>query len=322
MHIPDNYLSPSTCTVLGAAMLPIWKRVANNVKKEISRKKMPLIGICSAFSFLIMMFNIPLPGGTTGHATGAALAAILLGPHAAVLAITIALGIQALFFGDGGILAFGANCFNMAFIMPFIGFYSYKFFTGIFKRTKSTYISAFVSAYISINAAAFFAAIEFGIQPLLFTDTSGLPLYCPYNLNISIPAMLIPHLLVVGFLEGGITTAVLTFIKKTAPDTIYNFDNSNLKPMYKLLIALIILSPLGLLAAGTAWGEWGSSEIQEILGFIPQGMKKGFNFNSLMPDYAVNGIPEIFGYILSAVIGVILIIFIIKLFSKINLNKN
>ena len=99
MHIPDNYLSPSTCATFGVVMLPIWRRASIKVKTEITRQKMPLLGVAAAFSFLIMMFNIPLPGGTTGHAIGAALVAILLGPYCAVFTVTIALTIQALFFG-------------------------------------------------------------------------------------------------------------------------------------------------------------------------------------------------------------------------------
>ena len=70
MHIPDNYLSPSTCAVMGLTMLPVWKHSITKVKNEISKKKMPLLGICAAFSFLIMMFNVPTPGGTTAYAVG------------------------------------------------------------------------------------------------------------------------------------------------------------------------------------------------------------------------------------------------------------
>ena len=123
MHIPENYLSPSTCAVMAAAMVPVWTYSVKKVKEEIPKVKMPLLGIGAAFSFLGMMFNIPLPGGTTGHAVGGTLIAILTGsPSAGCIAVTIALLIQALLFGDGGILAFGANCFNMAFILPFLGF--------------------------------------------------------------------------------------------------------------------------------------------------------------------------------------------------------
>ena len=133
MHIPENYLSPSTCAVMTAAMLPVWTYSIKKVKAEIPKVKMPLLGIGAAFSFLGMMFNIPLPGGTTGHAVGGTLIAILTGsPSAGCIAVTIALLIQALLFGDGGILAFGANCFNMAFMLPFIGFALYKF---IWKKT-------------------------------------------------------------------------------------------------------------------------------------------------------------------------------------------
>lgn len=67
-----------------------------------------------------MMFNVPLPGGTTGHAVGGALIALLLGPEAATIAVSVALALQALLFGDGGVLSFGANCFNMAFVLPFV----------------------------------------------------------------------------------------------------------------------------------------------------------------------------------------------------------
>ena len=126
MHIPENYLSPSTCAVLGAVMAPVWLMAVHKVRREIPREKMPLLGIGAAFSFLSMMFNIPLPGGTTGHAVGGTLLAVLFGPWSACLTVSIALFIQALFFGDGGILAFGANCFNMALVMPFSGWAVYR----------------------------------------------------------------------------------------------------------------------------------------------------------------------------------------------------
>ena len=127
MHIPENYLSPSTCAVMAAAMVPVWGYSINKVRTEIPKAKMPLLGIGAAFSFLGMMFNVPLPGGTTGHAVGGTLIAILTGsPAAGCISVSIALLIQALLFGDGGILAFGANCFNMAFVLPYLGFFLYK----------------------------------------------------------------------------------------------------------------------------------------------------------------------------------------------------
>ncbi|MDF2880726.1 MAG: cobalamin biosynthesis protein CbiM [Clostridiaceae bacterium] len=315
IHIPDNYLSPSTCAVLAAVMVPIWKRAASKVKSEMSKKKMPLLGICSAFSFLIMMFNVPLPGGTTAHAVGGVLLAILLGPNAAVISVTIALLVQALFFGDGGILAFGANTFNMAFIMPYIG---YLVYTSIRKRVKSEkgeYIAAFIGSYIGIVTSAAFTAIEFGIQPLLFKDASGVPLYCPYPITVSIPAMVIPHLLV-GILEGAITVGVYAYVKKMSPGSIYKNEKTNNKSLVILIVSLIILSPIGLIASGTAWGEWNVNKIKDLLGFVPQGMKNGVHFKSFMPGYSIMGIHEFAAYIISALLGVTLIIILFKLIIK------
>lgn len=322
MHIPDNYLSPSTCAVFGAVMLPIWSRAVNKVKKELSKRKMPLMGIAAAFTFMIMMFNIPLPGGTTGHAVGATLAALLLGPEAACIAITVALLIQALLFGDGGILAFGVNCFNMAFIMPFSGYYIYRFLKDRFKSEKGEYAAIFIASYIAINLGALFTALEFGFQPLLFKDAAGMPIYSPYPLSISIPAMVIPHLLVAGVIEGIVTTGVYRYIKRVSPDSIYEGGRGKLGPIYSIIVAMIVLSPLGLLAAGTAWGEWGTEEISSVvtngkaLGFVPKGMEKGFSFKAFMSDYSMTGTSEVIGYVLSAAAGVAILIILFKLISN------
>ncbi len=99
MHIPDNYLSPQTCAVMTAVMVPVWAVSIQSVKREIPREKIPMLGVGAAFSFLGMMFNVPLPGGTTGHAVGGTLLSALLGPYAACLAISAALLLQALLFG-------------------------------------------------------------------------------------------------------------------------------------------------------------------------------------------------------------------------------
>ncbi|MCR4436787.1 MAG: cobalt transporter CbiM [Clostridiales bacterium] len=327
MHIPDNYLSPSTCAVVGAAMVPVWAVAVNKVKKEITKAKMPLLGVGAAFSFLIMMFNVPLPGGTTGHAVGGTLLAILLGPWSACISLTIALLLQALLFGDGGILAFGANAFNMAFVLPFVGYFIYKFIKDRVKSEKGEYLGIALGSYFGINAAALLAAIEFGIQPLLFKNAAGQPLYCPYPLSVSIPAMVIPHLLVAGFVEVLFTVAIVAFIKRVSPGILYEGAKQKTRPLYGLIAALICLSPLGLLATGTAWGEWGSDEIAQVvsggkaLGFTPQGMKNGFSFESLIPDYAVKGLPDVAGYILSAVAGAAVLILLFKIIGSVKKNK-
>jgi cobalt/nickel transport system permease protein len=327
MHIPDNYLSPVTCAAMGVAMVPAWKKSITKVKEEIPKAKIPLLGIGAAFSFLLMMFNVPLPGGTTGHAVGGTLLAILMGPYAACISVTVALFIQALLFGDGGILAFAANCFNMAFVLPFLGYYIYKLVKDSVKSEKGEYLGIILGSYMGINAAALCAAIEFGIQPLLFKDSAGLPLYCPYSLSVSIPAMTIPHLLVAGIVEALFTVAIVAYIKKVSPGTIYEGAKKRTKAVYGLVAALICLTPLGLLATGTAWGEWGTEEIKEVisggksLGYIPKGMEHGFSFDTIMPDYAISGLSETAGYLLSAVAGVAVLIILFKIISSLKKDR-
>ncbi|MBE6073923.1 MAG: cobalt transporter CbiM [Selenomonas ruminantium] len=321
MHIPENYLSPSTCAVFGAAMAPVWWLAVQKVKQEIPKEKMPLLGIGAAFSFLGMMFNLPLPGGTTGHAVGAVLLAILFGPWSACLAVSVALFVQALFFGDGGLLAFGANCFNMAFVMPFAGWAIYHALKKAMPQHDLA--AAGIGAYAGINLAALCAAIEFGLQPLLFTDAAGHALYCPYPLSISIPAMMAGHLTLFGLAEVIFTTAILAFLKQASPALLTAADRApqSSKAVYGLLGLLILGTPLGLLATGTAWGEWDPEELAgqdflgSALGYTPAGMEDGFSFDALFPDYAIAGLPESFGYILSAIIGTALLVLAFKIFA-------
>nr|MDA8216764.1 energy-coupling factor ABC transporter permease [Dehalococcoidales bacterium] len=126
MHIPDGYISPQTCAVMYAAAAPFWYVAGRKIKETLTARAVPMLSLLSAFTFTIMMFNIPLPGGTTAHAVGAVLSAIVLGPWAAVLTTSVALIIQALLFGDGGVTAIGANAFNMAVAMPLVGYAVYR----------------------------------------------------------------------------------------------------------------------------------------------------------------------------------------------------
>ncbi len=222
MHIPDGYLGPVTCGLFYIVMLPIWSTASRMVKKTLKAKQVPLLAIGAAFSFVIMMFNLPIPGGSTGHAVGGVLVAILLGPWAACIAITVALVVQALLFGDGGITAIGANCFNMAFVLPFVGYYIYKAITyhapaGSNRRV----IAAGVAGYIGINAAAFLAGVEFGLQPLLHHTVGGQALYCPYGFNIAVPAMAGEHIIIFGWVEAIVTALVVKYLQKQSPELIY-----------------------------------------------------------------------------------------------------
>ncbi len=227
MHIPDGYLGPATCGFFYAIMVPIWALVSRIVKKTLNARQVPLLAIGAAFSFVIMMFNVPIPGGTTGHAVGGVLVAILIGPWAACIAITVALAVQALLFGDGGITALGANCFNMAFALPFVGYYIYKAISyNSSINSNRRVIAAGIAGYIAVNVAASLAGFEFGIQPLLHKTASGQALYCPYGLNVALPVMSGEHLLVFGWIEALVTALVVKYLQKQDPGLLDPLENA------------------------------------------------------------------------------------------------
>jgi len=218
MHIPDGYLSPIISIGLGAATVPGWAIATNRVQKVLSDRTIPLLAVFSAMSFTIMMFNIPVPGGTTAHGVGGTLIAIVLGPWAAAIAVSVALIIQALFFGDGGVLAIFANCLNMAFILPFVGYGAYRLIAGRSPMLSQRRVwAAGIGAYIGITASAVAVAVQLGIQPLLFSQ-NGHALYSPYGLEATLPAMLIAHAFGASIVEALITGLGIAWIQSRHPE--------------------------------------------------------------------------------------------------------
>jgi cobalt/nickel transport system permease protein len=337
MHIPDGYLSPSTCATLYAGSAPFWYVSLKKMKRRLNTQAVPLLSVFAAFSFVIMMFNLPLPGGTTGHAVGVGIAAIVLGPWASMLAISVALVIQALFFGDGGITSIGANCFNMAIVGSLVAYAVYRLIAGRAAiESPRRVVAAAIAGYTAINASALLAAIEFGVQPMLFHDASGTPLYAPYPLHIAIPAMMIGHLTVAGIAEMVVSGGVVAYLqraepmllKTTAPGASIGLDAvgwKSLRPLWIALAVLLVLTPLGILAAGAAWGEWvpedfSTPQARQLIAAAsanqappaqpPAGLQKLASlWTAPMPRYA----PPILksaqlGYILSAMAGTGLIV--------------
>ena len=319
MHIPDNYLSPTTCAVLAVAAAPVVGLSITKVKAQLKENKelAPMLGIAASLSFLLMMFNVPIPGGTTAHAVGGVLLSILIGPYAASLALSVALLLQALLFGDGGILALGANIFNMAIAMPFVGYSVYNFFR---KQNHET-AGVLVGSYVGINVAAFLTAVERGIQPIIATQ-GGEPLYNPYGLAVTIPAMMATHLTIAGAVEVFFTYVIYRFVKQVAPQELYTPTSVNtasfVKKIRYVLIALVVLSPLGLLAEGTAFGEWSSEELAEMMTNVPAGIENGFSFEALFSDYTIPGTNIAVGYILSAITALLIFYILGKMIRTMN----
>ncbi len=218
MHIPDGYLGPTTYGAMWVIMIPIWIYAGMRLNKELRSRQVPLLALAAAFSFVIMMFNMPIPGGSSGHAVGGAIVGIVLGPWAGVIAISVALILQSLMFGDGGVTAIAANCFSMSVIIPTSAYYIYKIISGRSEVTSSRRILAAATAgYISLNLAAAFVGFLFGIQPILEHDAAGTPLYMPYGLDVTMTAMLGEHLLFFGFVEAIVTALILAYIQKADP---------------------------------------------------------------------------------------------------------
>lgn len=343
MHIPDGYLSPSTCAVMYGGALPFWWVALRRVKAMVRTRLAPLISIFAALAFVIMMFNVPIPGGTTAHAVGMGIATLVIGPWASILSISIALVMQALFFGDGGLTTLGANCFNMAIIGSLVAYLVYRLLARRAAITSSRrVVAAALAGYIAINASALCASIELGLQPLLFKTAGGAPLYAPYPLSIAVPAMMIGHLTFAGLAELVITGGAVAYLQRanpallmqTAPGARLAEDKlpesaaretvemaKTVRLLWTAIALLLVLTPLGILAAGAAWGEWSArdfsnptmrAQIAAVSSRVappsqaPRGLARMSSiWTAPFPNYSPSFVrSRSFGYVLSAMFGV------------------
>jgi cobalt/nickel transport system permease protein len=344
MHIPDGYLSPSTCAALYGGAAPFWYAAVRKTRKLLFTRMVPLVSVFAAFSFVIMMFNIPIPGGTTAHPLGVGIASIVLGPWASILAVSTALFIQAFFFGDGGVTALGANCFNMAIVGSLSAWLVYRVIAGRSPIASSRrVVAAALAGYLAINGAALCAAIELGLQPHFFKTAAGASLYAPYPLGIAIPAIMIGHLTFAGLAELVVTGGVVAYLQRANP-ALLRFTAPGIpmprgdeeraaamsglsasRPLWTAVGLLMVLAPLGLLAAGKAWGEWSVDDFSESAtrqqiahasrnvappAAAPSGLERLSSvWTAPFPDYSPAFVrSQTFGYILSATLGIGMII--------------
>jgi cobalt/nickel transport system permease protein len=351
VHIPDGYLGPSTFIFFYVLMVPLWFVASRKVEKNLKTKQIPWLAFGVAFSFVIMMFNFPAPGGTTGHAVGAAILALTLGPWFGFLGVTGALLIQCLLFGDGGITTFAANSFNMGLVMSFVSYYSYKLFaTHASLLSRRRWLAAAASGYIGLNVAALCCAIELGLQPILYHTANGSPLYAPFPLSISIPAMLISHGFVFGFVDAAATGFLVSYIMRSDPSILAPAiaqsipdlssgrgvggtpmmtaqppatQRSIFRRLWILMAILVVLVPLGLLAPGSAFAEWSASDLETVFGMTPPAGLKSLEglYNAPLSGYSVPGATTFtqlsLAYILAAAIGVSILGFCLFAFYRV-----
>jgi len=292
MHVPDGFLSVPVALILWVISVIIVGYALRRANRDLGERQVPLMGVLAAAIFAGQMLNFSVTGGTSGHLLGAALATILLGPWAAVLVLTTVVGVQALLFQDGGLLALGGNILNMAVIgvsVSYMVYHTVKKLTG--NRRQSVFLGGFAAAWLSIVAASLACAIE-----LSASGTS--------SANIAIPAMGGIHMLI-GIGEGLITVGALAFLQSARPDLLQAGEvrtaRGRLVWVFGLGIALLLAVASPLASAHPDGLEW----VAEQKGFLDAA--KGPVFK-IIPDYAIPGISNsAVATILAGIIGTLLV---------------
>lgn len=206
MHILDGYIDPATAVVMFGVSIVFLIWAWKKVKADYPQSFVALLAISSAFIFAAQMLNFPIMLGTSGHLVGATFLAVLLGPYAAMLSMTIILMMQAFFFADGGLIAFGANVFNMA-IIGALSFFVVKLLTRNSKSPRRFASSVFVASWLSVVVTSLAAAIEMGFSPA-YASGGGIA--------VTIPLMLFYHVFI-GLGEGAITTTLVMSLQRWQP---------------------------------------------------------------------------------------------------------
>ncbi len=213
MHILDGYIDPTTAIVMlivsGVILAWSWRKV----KADYPQSFVALLAISSAFIFAAQMINFPIMPGTSGHLVGATFLGILLGPYAGILSMTIILLMQAFFFADGGLLAFGANVFNMA-IIGGLSFFIIKLLTRNSKTSKRFASSVFIASWLSVVIASLAAALEMGTSSA-YTSAGGV--------TFTVPVMLFYYGFM-GLAEGAITTTLVMSLQRLQPAIMSNLS--------------------------------------------------------------------------------------------------
>ncbi len=290
MHIPDGYLDLSIAGLFYILTLAV---LGLSVYRLRGQKLTPLFGILAAAIFAAQMLNWPIPGGTSAHFVGGALAGILLGPYAGSLAMAVVLTIQCLVFADGGITALGANIWNMGIVDVFVGYYTYRILE---RYSKSA--AAFVAGWLGITLAAVFAGIEIGLSASF-----------KYGLSVTVPVMGVWHG-ILGIIEGMITAGVVGYILSARPDIIEERKAPG-KVAIGVIAAMILVSPLFAYAAELVGYSEPLENAAEILGLTEHPIYEG-----LLPDYSVPGLDPYTGTLIAGVVGTAIVLALGYLMSR------
>lgn len=208
MHIPDGFLSPQTYLPAYALAAGLWPLAARRLRRTLDADTLPWLAAATALAFVLMMLALPLPGGSTVHAAGIALLAVNFGVWTAFIAVSLVLAMQALLFGAGGVTALAVNALAMGFLGSIAAWVAWR---GL--RIVNESLALFLAGWVSVVVPALVIAIILGIQPLIAHDAAGRPLFFPFGLSITLPAVMLPHILV-GLGEGLLTWLGTTTLKR------------------------------------------------------------------------------------------------------------
>ncbi len=281
LHIPDGFLSTAVSLVFWLLTIVFVTIAARRIQADYEERLTPLMGILAAFIFAAQMINFPVAGGTSGHLLGGALAAIVLGPWAAMLVMTAVIAAQAILFQDGGLLVMGANIFNMGILTVLIGFGLYRSVSGRGRRTKMLVVAA--AAWLSVMAGALSTSLQ-----LWLSGTS--------TLTFVMPAMLGIHA-IIGIGEALITVGALAFIMQTRPDFLSDEAVTAKGGRLWIAVGAVITLLVVILAPFASANPDGLERVAEDLGFINTGVDAPYQ---LLPDYTI---PLLGGSALSTVVA-------------------
>ena len=292
MHIPDGFLSTLVSVVLWIISAAAVAYALRRVSRDLGERQVPLMGVLAAAIFAGQMLNFSVAGGTSGHLLGAAIATILLGPWAAVIVMTTVVSVQALIFQDGGLLALGANLFNMAVIGVTVSYFVYISIQKLARgKSWGIFVGGALAAWLSIVIASLACALE-----LALSGTSPA--------NIAVPAMGGVHMLI-GLGEAAITVGALAFLYAARRD-LFHIAEAPPKGSRSIwaggLVIAALLAVLSPLASAHPDGlEW----VAEQKGFLDAARGPFYN---IIPDYVFPGISnEAFATIVAGIVGVIIV---------------
>lgn len=313
MHMSDALTAPAISAVMYTASGIAAACSVRKLKNDEDISKIPVMGIMGAFVFAAQMVNFTIPGtGSSGHLCGSVLISAVLGPYAGFITMIGVLFIQCLLFADGGLMALGANIWNMAFYGCFIGaLFIRKALSGTYINKKRITAAAVLGCIISLQLGSFSVVLE-----TLLSGITSLPF-------IVFLSFMQPIHLIIGLIEGLVTAAVLCFIYEKRPSLLWcntlSSDQKNKfssKEMLTVLAAasLIIGGGISLLASshpdGLEWSIEKAAKTDEIEseGKLAKLFASIQDKTSLLPDYSLDGAGEIVGTIMSGIVGCVIII--------------